>query len=84
MTMVEFRQLELPEQIADLYEHGVYLGKRKEEELAVLLYQLDCFYVEVFYKTYRKDVLEIQVSESVLVLDPYLEQIDLEFLVSEL
>jgi hypothetical protein len=84
MTMVEFKQLELPEQIADLYEHGVYLGKRKEEELAVLLYQLDCFYVEVFYKTYRKDVLEIQVSESVLVLDPYLEQIDLEFLVSEL
>ena len=82
MTLFEFLSLEEPEQIAVLYEKGVYIGKRKLDGRPAQLYQLDAFYVEVFYLAYRKHVLKIRASASTAILDPYLEQIDVVSLVS--
>ena len=81
MTLFDFQLLEEAEQIAVLYEQGVYIGKRKEGELPVLLYQLEGFYAEVFYRLYRRSVLKIRCSGSTSILEPYLEQIDVEQLV---
>jgi hypothetical protein len=82
MTLFEFLQLEPPDQIAILYEQGVYIGKRKLDGRPALLYQVESFYVEVFYLAYRKHVLKVRASASTAILDPYLEQIDVVSLVS--
>jgi hypothetical protein len=84
MTMFDFQQLPQDEQVATLYDQGVYLGKRKEKNQAVLLYQYESFYVEVFYSIYRQFISKIHLSVNTVILDPYLEQIDVEDLVNEL
>ncbi len=82
MKLFDFQLLEQPEQIAAIYEHGVYIGKRKLDGRPALLYQIGPFYAEVIYVTYRRHVLKIRVSASTAILDPYLEQIDVVPLVS--
>ena len=59
MTMCEFQRLQPDEQIAILYDQGVYLGKRREIKQAVLLFQFEGFYVEVFYRIYRQYISKI-------------------------
>jgi hypothetical protein len=80
MTLIEFQLLNRPDQISILYKHGVYIGKRKHGYLTALLYQLDSFYIEVVYQTYRRHIARIKCSDSTHILDPYLEQIDVELL----
>lgn len=76
MTLFDFKLLMQEEQIEEVYRNGVYIGKRKEATTIVLLYQVDSFYVELFYKKYRHIVSHIRSSLSTSVLDPYLEQIE--------
>ena len=80
MTLIEFQLLHIPDQISILYKHGVYIGKRKQGHLTILLYQLESFYIEVVYQMYRRYIAKIKCSGSTDILDPYLEQIDVELL----
>ena len=80
MTMFDFQLLTQGEQINILYNEGTYIGKRKHDGLIALLYQVDSFYVEVVYRKYRCFIASIKCSESTMILDPYLEQIDVEYL----
>jgi hypothetical protein len=82
MTLFEFQLLSLSDQARMLHEEGVYIGKRKEGNVTMLLYQLESFYVEVFYSKYRRYIEKIRSSGSTAMLDPYLGQIDVEYLVS--
>jgi len=82
MRLKEFQSLPCTRQVALLYHHGVYIGKRRAGKKTVLLYQLDSFYIEVFYLSYRRYIYHMSYSESIDILDPYLEQIDVEYLVS--
>jgi hypothetical protein len=82
MTLVDFQLLHIQDQISILYKHGVYIGKRKRGHLTILSYQIESFYVEVVYRMYRRHIIKIKCSDSTDVLDPYLEQIDVEHLVS--
>ena len=81
MTMYDFQLLPEQEQIDRLYQFGVYIGKRKEAFSIILLYQFESFYVEVHYRKYRSHVIKLHCFESTELLDPYLEQIDVENLV---
>jgi len=81
MTVVEFEALGMTQQVSMLYRHGVYIGKQKRLDQVMLLYQLDHFYVEVIYSRYRRYISRLRCTSSVSVLDPYLEQIDVEQLV---
>ncbi len=82
MTLFDFQLNAIPEQVAILYQEGVYIGKQKQDGQIALLYQLDSFYVEVFYRKYRRYVARIKCSSSISILDPYLEQINVEHLVN--
>lgn len=84
MTMNEFQKFGENEQLTILYNEGVYLGKRRDANQVVLLYQLEGFYAEVFYRIYRQYISKIHLSGNISILDPYLEQIDVEDLVNEL
>ena len=77
MTMKEFQSLHEDEQLTILYKRGVYIGKSYGEYVS-LLYQLEAFYVQIFYKSYRRQIHQMNYSDSASILDPYLEQIRVE------
>jgi len=82
MRMSEFELLLQNQQIAILYQQGVYVGKIKRGQQTRLLFQLESFYVEIAYTSYRLSIYQMYYSESTSILDPYLEQIDVEYLVT--
>jgi hypothetical protein len=81
MRLQDFRRLPEKEKVALLYEEGVYIGKRKHGSTVAVLYQLDGFYAEVFYRKYRRDIDRISCFSGTTRLDPYLIGIDVEHLV---
>lgn len=81
MTLNDFTLLQDEEKIDLLYEHGVYIGKRRTGNATVILYQLEGFYAEVFYRTYRRHVERISCFAGTARLDPYLMEMNVEHLV---
>ncbi len=81
MKLHDFELMTQTEQIDQLYRSGVYLGKRRDVFSVILLYQLESFYVEIYYRKYRSHVKNLHCFETTELLDPYLEQIDVENLV---
>lgn len=81
MTLCEFLNLPEGEKAALLHDEGVYIGKRKLGTLTVLLFQLDGFYAEVYYRQYRRVIECIRPFAGTERLDPYLAEIDVEHLV---
>ncbi len=81
MTLRDFTLLNDKEKISLLYVHGVYVGKRKIGKTTTILYQLEGFYAEVFYRSYRRYVERICCFEETTRLDPYLTEIHVEHLV---
>ena len=78
LSLEEFVQLQQELQFDILHKHGVYVGKRKLGSQVVVLFQLHGFYVEVFYKQYRKTIDHIITSANADILQPYLDQINLK------
>jgi hypothetical protein len=56
------------------------VGKRKFNDMHVVLYQLDTFYVEIYYRTYRNEISNLVISEDTNVLQEYPDQINVTFL----
>ncbi len=81
MTLFDFTQLQNKEKIDLLYEQGVYIGKRKVGAVSIVLYQLEGFYTEVFYRIYRRHIERISCFAGTARLDPYLTEINVEHLV---
>ena len=81
MKLLEFQLLSQDEQIIILYQQGVYIGKKRQGDRTRLLFQLDSFYVEVIYTSYRRSIHRIHISDSTAILEPYLEQIKIEYFV---
>jgi len=81
MTLYDFGILDERARINLVYLEGVYLGKRKEDEATLVLYQLHGFYVEICYRKYRYHIHRIRAFASTFLLDPYLDDIAIENLV---
>jgi hypothetical protein len=76
MTLYEYKQLEETEQAIALWDKGVHLGERFNGEHNILLYQMDGFYVEVFYHPDCNAIVRIRSFKSTGQLLPYLDQMD--------
>ncbi len=74
----EFLELSPEMQFEVLHRDGAYVGKRKVGQRTVILMQLHGFYVEVFYKKYRKEIDHIVTSSGTDILQPYLGQIKIQ------
>lgn len=74
MTLFDFELLCREDQLKAVHADGVYIGKRKED-LTYLLYQVESFYVEIAYRKYRYFVEHIRTSASTAILEPYLDEI---------
>ncbi|RYZ00679.1 MAG: hypothetical protein EOO11_00710 [Chitinophagaceae bacterium] len=81
MTLFAFQLLTPAEQLDLLYEEGTYIGKRKVGGQVRILYQIEGFYVEVYYTKYRCVAEKLVCFRSTIPLEPYLEFIDVEHLV---
>jgi hypothetical protein len=77
MHFYDFLQLDETEQLELLWYNGEQIGRRKEEEHLILLYQVEGFYVEVFYNSKERAIKKYVSFESVERLEPYLEKIDI-------
>ena len=80
MTIEEFVKENDKEKMDLLQHEGAYIGKRIIGDRSAILFQLGSFYVEVIYRDYRKDIEEVNVSENLDLLKPYLDQVDVNWL----
>jgi hypothetical protein len=78
LSLAEFQDLPQDLQFDLLHKHGVYIGKRKSDQQTIVLFQLHGFYVEVFYKQYRRVIEKIETTDNTDILQPYLDQIHLK------
>jgi hypothetical protein len=77
MTLYTFNAMNQEHQAEMLWERGVYLMNRQEREHKFALYQLDGFYVEVWYHTPGNEITKLRSFSSTDALAPYLEEITL-------
>ena len=76
MTLYEFNGLDEMEQAEAVWD-GVFVADREDEEHRILLYQVDSFYVEVYFHKVFQVIRKYKSFSSTEQLQPYLNQIDL-------
>lgn len=74
MTLVQFNILPSFTQLSLLWRKGVYVAKRIEDHFSVMLYQLQSFYVEVYYDENETEVEKIYGFSDTEELSQYLQQ----------
>jgi hypothetical protein len=84
MTMYEFKGLDRTGQIEAVCKHGVRLGEREEGNYAVVLFQINYFYVEVLYESTAIRIEHLRSFADTLLLGPYLKNIDIAPLIGHL
>jgi hypothetical protein len=77
MHFYEFIQLDETEQIELLWYNGEQIGRRKDQDHLILLFQVEGFYVEVFYHNKERVIKKYVSFECIDRLEPYLETIDI-------
>ena len=85
MTLIQFDQKNENEQRRVIKSRGVFVGSRMKGENKILLYQVDAFYIELFYDRFEQIQVPIRLLrsfEGVESLDPYLKKIDIKMLLA--
>ena len=77
MELSEFNQLHINDRANHLWKYGVYLISRVESEFKIALYQLNNYYVEVYYNFMDSGIEEIKAFKSIPPLSPYFDLIDM-------
>jgi hypothetical protein len=72
MTLYQYKTLQEKEQAEVLWDKGVHLGERFDAEHKILLYQIEGFYVEVFYNLKINAIERLISFKSIDRLRPYL------------
>ena len=76
MDLYQFKLLNHSDQAQAVWDFGVHVATRYSSHVTILLWQLDCFYVELFYDGIENEIVKIRPFKSTLPLDPYLQQTD--------
>ncbi len=76
MTLYQFIAMDEMEQ-AQAIQEGTFIADRHDAEHRILLYQIDCFYVEVYYHSEYNVVRKYKPFASGDQLQPYLNKIDI-------
>lgn len=77
MKLQQFRSAPPEAQERLVKRRGVFLMERKSLGVSVLLFQLDAFYVEVFYNTATETVSFVKSFEDMDGIEAYLDRIDI-------
>lgn len=77
LSLYKFKLLSRDQQAETTWEKGVYLADRIIGNYSVMLYRVDCFYVEIIYNSLDPAYLHVNSFLSEDLLDSYLEKIDI-------
>jgi hypothetical protein len=77
MNLRQFQGLEVTIQIGVIWNNGVHVATRDDEVYQYLLYQLDNFYVEVWYHIEFEVINRFIAFDDIDRLEPYLQRIDI-------
>jgi hypothetical protein len=77
MALYQLITLDEMEQAEAVWE-GVHIAGREDEDQRILLYQIDSFYVEVFYHKGYNVIRKFRPFAPVNQLEPYLSRINLK------
>lgn len=80
MKLTEFNILDEIRQAEALLNNGVLIAERIYKNFTIFLYQVNQFYVEVYYHNTFSMIQGFRGFESTNALEPYLEEIDISFL----
>ena len=79
MSPNEFNLLDQNNKVKLIYRHGIYIGKeRLNNNIISLYYQLNGFYVNLTYSTYRYTILEISLFRDPEPIYKFLDQINVD------
>ena len=80
MKLYDFKFLDDKSQAEVLFNYGVLIAERLYKDLVIQLYQINSFYVEVYYNSIFKMVQGINSFDNLTRLEPYLNNIDISFI----
>jgi hypothetical protein len=83
MTMRDFELMNGIEKMQAIAELGVFLAKRKEGCFSISLYQIEDFYIEIYFHTTQLLYISARTFTNTAELSSYLDQIDISSLFSE-
>jgi len=76
MTLKQFRSSSKYVQQQMIKHQGAFLFERRSLDWNILLFQLESFYVEVYYERKSQQVELLKSFDDMDELDPYLRKID--------
>ncbi|HEY0579421.1 MAG TPA: hypothetical protein VGC75_01825 [Candidatus Nitrosocosmicus sp.] len=82
MELKEFKYEQKDKKLEMLFSNGVYLASRREKNNTILLYQINSFYVEVYFYDDFCEPGYMKAFTDTEFLNPYLEQINIHFLIN--
>jgi hypothetical protein len=77
MGIYEFNLLVLDQQTKLVWQDGIFLTNRIEQNFGLTLYRLFDFYVEVYLNNETNEIELIKTFTSIEPLAPYLDEIDI-------
>lgn len=77
MTLYQFNQLDELEQLEAIWEHGIKIAVRVQDEYKLTLFQIDSFYVEVWHHLEHGVDKRYRSFSSTDQLAPYLDQLNI-------
>lgn len=77
MKLSNFIKLAVDDQ-AEAASKGVFLGEREAKPYVIFLFNLDNFFVEVFFNELQNRITRVKPFKSVRNLDPYLDSLNIE------
>jgi len=80
MKLYNFKFLDDKSQAEVILNYGVLIAARLYKDLIIQLYQIDSFYVEVYYNSIFKMIQGINSFDNLTRLEPYLSSIDISFI----
>lgn len=78
MTRKAFGLLSEERKRKKVLEQAVYLTSRQTHDMSVFLFQLDGFYVEVYFLNDNEEMYSIHSFDDPELLRPYLDRIDIQ------
>jgi hypothetical protein len=80
MTLQYFKSLPRKQKKIIVLRTGIFLSEKNYGFLRTMLYQVDGFYVEIFFTKLSRDAVWFRSFDSTNNLQPYLQQIDISAL----
>ncbi|MDB5251134.1 MAG: hypothetical protein JWP27_303 [Flaviaesturariibacter sp.] len=83
MTLLYFKNLTQQQKKTTVLRHGTFLSEKNYGLFRTMLYQVDGFYVEVYFTPFSRDAAWYRSFDSTKSLQPYLQQIDISSLLQD-